>query len=133
MEAWPAFLAFYAGLWTIQVGEGLGGGWWGLGGGTAYTCVDPTAPSPPREPATCHVTTTHTLLPLAPTHLVHTHTCRSHLFSPFPCLQNFVRPARFALAIAMAPMFDRLIDWIGTKARVNKQVRAAWPCPSILG
>ncbi|KAG2435441.1 hypothetical protein HYH02_011941 [Chlamydomonas schloesseri] len=50
---WPAFLAFYAGLWTVQ---------------------------------------------------------------------NFLRPLRFSLAIALAPFFERLILWISGKTGLDKKL-----------
>jgi len=35
-------------------------------------------------------------------------------------IQNFVRPLRFALAMAMAPAFDKVINWLSDKLRIGK-------------
>ncbi len=36
-------------------------------------------------------------------------------------MQNFVRPLRFSLALALAPFFDRAITWIAGKTRLDKK------------
>ncbi|KAG2491733.1 hypothetical protein HYH03_009896 [Edaphochlamys debaryana] len=36
-------------------------------------------------------------------------------------MQNFVRPLRFSLAIALAPVFERMILWIAAKTGLAKQ------------
>jgi hypothetical protein len=42
---------------------------------------------------------------------------------PFlPCPQNFVRPLRFSLALALAPVFERVILWISARTGLPKQV-----------
>jgi hypothetical protein len=35
--------------------------------------------------------------------------------------QNFLRPARFALAVALAPSANRLIDWVGEKTGLGRK------------
>jgi hypothetical protein len=36
-------------------------------------------------------------------------------------IQNFARPLRFSLAIALAPFFDRVISGISHRTRLGKQ------------
>jgi hypothetical protein len=37
-------------------------------------------------------------------------------------MQNFVRPLRFSLALALAPFFDRAITWLAAKTKLDKKV-----------
>lgn len=51
------------------------------------------------------------------------HACRAPTSCrPLSCStpQNFVRPLRFSLAIALAPFFERLIGWVSTKTGLAK-------------
>ena len=41
-------------------------------------------------------------------------------FSAFWMTQNFVRPLRFSLALALAPSFDRFIDFLEAKLRISR-------------
>ena len=41
-------------------------------------------------------------------------------YSAFWMAQNFVRPLRFSLALAMAPAFDRFIDFLSVKLRISR-------------
>ncbi len=46
---------------------------------------------------------------------------RAHLVLALPRqTQNFVRPFRFALAVALAPLFDRAITWVAAALRMPK-------------
>jgi len=41
-------------------------------------------------------------------------------YSAFWMAQNFVRPLRFSLALAMAPAFDRFVDFLAAKLRISR-------------
>lgn len=41
-------------------------------------------------------------------------------YSAFWMAQNFVRPLRFSLALAMAPAFDRFVDLLASKLRISR-------------
>ena len=41
-------------------------------------------------------------------------------YSAFWMAQNFIRPLRFSLALAMAPAFDRFIDFLSAKLRISR-------------
>lgn len=41
-------------------------------------------------------------------------------YSAFWMAQNFIRPLRFSLALAMAPAFDRFVDFLAEKLRISR-------------
>lgn len=41
-------------------------------------------------------------------------------YSAFWMAQNFIRPLRFSLALAMAPAFDRFIDFLASKLNISR-------------
>ena len=44
------------------------------------------------------------------------------VYAGFYIFHNIVRPARFALSVALGPKFDRLLAWVQNRFRVNKGV-----------
>jgi len=41
-------------------------------------------------------------------------------YSAFWMAQNFVRPLRFSAALALAPAFDKFIDFLSTKLKITR-------------
>lgn len=43
------------------------------------------------------------------------------LYGGFWAAQHFVRPLRFSLALFMAPVFDRFINWVQKQTQFKRQ------------
>jgi hypothetical protein len=55
---------------------------------------------------------------MAPAHTHAAPRCAAGLWT----VQNFARPLRFSLAIALAPLFDRAICWVAERTRLDKKL-----------
>lgn len=112
---WPTFLGFYAGMWWVtQLGvwwlgarwhrpAACGGAAWGRAQYTASSSRCNLEGNPPSLRLKC---------------MLNNGTCRSFVVSrrcTCRAVQNFIRPLRIPLAIAMAPPFEIAMQKISEK------------------
>lgn len=108
---WPSFLAFYAGAWvSVTV--------WHTATQSCSPARGAVSPLLLQELSCCpHLLNAH---PSTHSTHAHTHTRPSNTHTGFWAVQNFLRPLRISLALALAPVFDTAINRLAEKLGVKK-------------